>query len=190
MLAERGAVRANLLPTAASHVGSDACQSCHPAEHAKWLASPHAAAFAALAQGGHQEDADCIACHTTGFGRTGGFPKGGRGAEHPDLARVGCESCHGPGGDHVAADAPKRGTILSLGDKCDSCVILQICGDCHDEANDPGFEFQVKAKIESQRHGTLEPGTGKPKAGTGTARRGASDAELLADALGLAGPGA
>ena len=53
---------------------------------------------------------------------------------------------------------------MSLGDKCDSCVIMQICGSCHDEANDPGFEFEVIEKIEAQRHGTIEPGTGKPKA--------------------------
>jgi hypothetical protein len=62
----------------------------------------------------------------------------------------------------VAEGARKVGSIVSLGDKCDSCVILQICGSCHDEANDPGFEFQVEEKIELQRHGTLEPGTGKP----------------------------
>jgi hypothetical protein len=42
-------------------------------------------------------------------------------------------------------------------------VILQICGSCHDDANDPGFEFEVIEKIEAQRHGTIEPGTGKPK---------------------------
>jgi hypothetical protein len=42
-------------------------------------------------------------------------------------------------------------------------VILQICGGCHDDANDPGFEFEVLDKIEAQRHGTIEPGTGKPK---------------------------
>jgi hypothetical protein len=41
-------------------------------------------------------------------------------------------------------------------------VILQICGGCHDDANDPGFEFEVRDKIEAQRHGTIEPGTGKP----------------------------
>jgi hypothetical protein len=82
---------------------------------------------------------------------------------HTDLARVGCESCHGPGGEHVKEDAVKIGNIVSLGDKCDSCVILQICGSCHDEANDPGFEFEVIEKIEAQRHGTIEPGTGKPK---------------------------
>jgi hypothetical protein len=53
---------------------------------------------------------------------------------------------------------------VALGDKCDSCVILQICGSCHDAANDPGFEFAVKAKIDKIRHGTIEAGTGKPLA--------------------------
>jgi hypothetical protein len=43
-------------------------------------------------------------------------------------------------------------------------VILQICGSCHDDVNDPGFEFDVVEKIEAQRHGTIEPGTGQPKA--------------------------
>jgi len=80
---------------------------------------------------------------------------------------VGCESCHGPGGDHVADGARRIGTIVSLGDKCDSCVILKICGSCHDDANDPGFEFAVQEKIDLQRHGTIEPGTGKPKASRG-----------------------
>jgi hypothetical protein len=40
-------------------------------------------------------------------------------------------------------------------------VILQICGGCHDDANDPGFEFHVEDKIEAQRHGTIEPSSGK-----------------------------
>ncbi len=73
-----------------------------------------------------------------------------------------CESCHGPGSEHVAEGSTKLGSIVSLGDKCDSCVILQICGCCHDDANDPGFEFEVLDKIEAQRHGTIEAGTGEP----------------------------
>jgi hypothetical protein len=59
---------------------------------------------------------------------------------------------------------------VSLGDKCDSCVILQICGSCHDDANDPGFEFEVIDKIEKQRHGTIEAGTGKPKQSSASLR--------------------
>jgi peroxiredoxin len=164
LLAERGAPRANLLPGSAAHVGSDACKSCHEREYNTWAAAPHARAVASLAKDGHERDAKCLACHTTGYGRSGGFPAGGGVAEHRDLARVGCESCHGPGGDHVGEDATRIGTIVSLADKCDSCVILQICGGCHDDENDPSFEFEVQAKIEAQRHGTIEPGTGQPKA--------------------------
>jgi len=63
----------------------------------------------------------------------------------------------------VKDGSAKIGSIVSLADKCDSCVILQICGGCHDDANDPGFEFEVLDKIEIQRHGTIEPGTGEPK---------------------------
>ena len=91
---------------------------------------------------------------------------------------MGCESCHGPGGDHVKEGARRAGTIVSLGDKCDSCVILQICGACHDDANDPGFEYQVKDKIEAQRHGTIEPGTGKPKTGAAAQLEGPTAARL------------
>ncbi|MEE9608377.1 MAG: multiheme c-type cytochrome [Myxococcota bacterium] len=163
LLAERSRPREDLLPTAAPYVGSAACESCHPAEFASWESSAHAGAVTTLAAAGKQDDAACLKCHTTGFGRPGGFPTSGTAGSHRNLARVGCESCHGPGGAHVEDGAARAGTIVSLADKCDSCVILQICGTCHDEANDPGFEFEVLEKIELQRHGTIEPGTGKPK---------------------------
>lgn len=163
VLAERGVGRREaLLPAQSDHVGSDACRSCHPAEHATWAEGPHARAGITLRGTRRPTDASCLRCHTTGFGRSGGFPSGGALSEHADLARVGCESCHGAGGEHVKPDSRKRGDIVSLGDKCDSCVVLQICGACHDEANDPGFEFAVKAKIDKIRHGTIEAGTGRP----------------------------
>jgi len=165
LLEKIGAPR-EVLQTNAEHVGSEACKSCHEREYATWAASPHASSVATLAKQGESANLTCLACHTTGFGRPGGFPKNGRVESHADLARVGCESCHGPGAAHAKSDAPKTGNIVALGDKCDSCVILQICGRCHDDANDPGFEFQVVEKIEAQRHGTIEPGTGKPKAGS------------------------
>jgi peroxiredoxin len=176
ILAERGAARRELLPVAA-HVGSDACRSCHAEEFAAWAAGPHAGAIAALAKSGKDREQSCLKCHTTGFGRTGGFPPTGRPTDHPDLARVGCESCHGPGAEHVAESSAKRGSIVSLGDKCDSCVILQICGTCHDANNDPGFEFEVKRKIDKIRHGALE---------IGGAHRPSPAGELAA---GLGGPG-
>jgi hypothetical protein len=187
--AKQGRPGGELLPTRAAYVGSDACRSCHAAEFESWHAHRHARATETLAGAGKASDAACLRCHTTGFGSQGGFPRDGAASAHADLARVGCESCHGPGGDHVKDGAARIGTILSLGDKCDSCVILQICGSCHDEANDPGFEFEVEAKIDAQRHGTIEPGTGRPKGASARHPAPAGDAALLADLLGLAPAG-
>jgi peroxiredoxin len=181
ILASRGRPGGDLLPTRARYVGSDACRGCHAAEYESFAASGHARAVGTLAERGSAEDAACLACHTTGFGLAGGFPKDGRPDAHEDLARVGCESCHGPGGEHVAEGAQRIGTIVALGDKCDSCVVLQICGSCHDEANDPGFEFEVLDKIEALRHGTIEPGTGRPKEASASAAP--SHEALLAGAI-------
>jgi hypothetical protein len=144
-------------------VGSDACESCHAAEYSTWETGPHAHAVKTLQDADKadhskkSEDADCLECHTTAYGKTGGFVPKQPIASQTDLARVGCESCHGPGGEHIGETAKRFGTILSLGDKCDSCVILKICGTCHDDANDPGFPFKVEERIDAQRHGTIEP---------------------------------
>ncbi|MBW2273082.1 MAG: redoxin domain-containing protein [Deltaproteobacteria bacterium] len=161
LLAQGGKIR-NVLPKSADYVGSEACKSCHEAEHATWSSSPHRHAVDTLAIEGKQDERQCLECHTTAMGLPGGFPTDGKVRDHPNVASVGCESCHGPGGDHIGENAKRFGTIVSLGDKCDSCVILQICGSCHDDANDPGFEFEVQQKIDKQRHGTTEAGTGKP----------------------------
>lgn len=155
-LVEGGGPARELLPTTADYVGSQACQSCHAKEFETWEASPHGHAVETLTKAGKETDADCLQCHTTAYGKNGGFPEGAPVVHHPDLARVGCESCHGPGGDHVGEGARRVGTILSLGDKCDSCVILKVCGTCHDDANDPGFKFEVEQRIDDQRHGTIE----------------------------------
>jgi peroxiredoxin len=130
------------------YAGSAACQSCHVKEHELWAGSGHARAFATLQNAREHGKADCQKCHTTGFGEPTGFPKGGKAFEN-----VGCESCHGPGKAHVASAGKAPGTILALTDKCDDCVILQICGSCHDDANDPGFEFELEEKLAKIRHG-------------------------------------
>jgi len=132
----------------ADFVGSEKCAQCHTQEHERWKASPHARAFETLEAKQSADNKECQACHTTGFEQKGGFPEGGAAFQG-----VGCESCHGPGGNHVAQAKPTSGSILRLTEKCDSCVILQICGTCHDDANDPGFEFEVEDKIDAIRHG-------------------------------------
>lgn len=132
-------------------VGSERCQSCHVPQYEKWQKSAHSHAFETLAKSGDRANDRCLACHTTGFQKTGGFPEGG-----PALRQVGCESCHGPGGDHVAEGSRKKGTMLYLSDKCDTCVILQICGSCHDDQNDPRFEFELDEKLRATAHGGIK----------------------------------
>ena len=85
--------------SATDYVGSPACLTCHPSAAAVWQDSRHAHAFDALAQRGADADPSCIACHTVGFGSPGGYRREFGAAK---LTDVGCESCHGPGGRHVA----------------------------------------------------------------------------------------
>lgn len=144
----------DLLPATSAIVGSQACQRCHEREYDVWSRSAHARSAQSLKAKGKDDEAGCVRCHVTGFGRPGGFPEDERARPGQDLARVGCESCHGPGAAHVKAEGKSPAGIVGLADKCESCVILQICGSCHDDANDPDFRFSVARKIDAQRHGT------------------------------------
>jgi peroxiredoxin len=153
-LAEKRAKRERELFDPGEFVGSAACGECHTKEHKLWSESMHAKAFATLEQKHEAKNADCLRCHTTGFKQPTGFPTGGTA-----MAGVGCESCHGPGKKHVETKGKESGTIVALTDKCDSCAIAAICGKCHDDANDKGFEFAVDEKLGKIKHGFREKKT-------------------------------
>jgi hypothetical protein len=109
--------------------GSDACRDCHAAEHREWTQSRHASAWETLVEKGFHVDPYCQHCHTTGYGRPGGFQSVRQSAP---LGGVGCESCHGPAAEHVS-DAKIR-TPWNAHDRC---------LDCHDHENSPHFDFAV-----------------------------------------------
>ncbi|HEV3386958.1 MAG TPA: multiheme c-type cytochrome [Gemmata sp.] len=95
-------------------VGSAKCQNCHAAEFVKWQGTHHSHAFNALVKVAkrpslREYDAECIVCHTVGFGYKTGYEDQ---IKTPQLLHVGCESCHGPGSGH-AAD-PKNKVLLAL----------------------------------------------------------------------------
>ena len=87
------------------YVGSEACKSCHKSAYQVWAKSGHAHAYQTLTDAKHpsnrQYDAECVVCHTVGFGYDTGFTDGAR---TPKLVNVGCENCHGPGSAHLAAE--------------------------------------------------------------------------------------
>lgn len=111
------------------YVTSEACAKCHQTEYDIWKKSRHFNAFAALETKKRTYDAACIGCHSLGFQKPGGFVNI-KATQH--LANVQCESCHGPGAEHVA-----KPTVASYKTptKNQSCLI------CHDRENSPDFDF-------------------------------------------------
>jgi hypothetical protein len=119
----------------ATYVGVAVCASCHDTEAVVWRASAHSTALTGLEAAGRAHDPRCFRCHVTGFGHPGGFPSG-------QLGSVGCEACHGPGSDHVAAPARGWGELPRSGAACVAC---------HTWENAPEFRFD--AAWERVRHG-------------------------------------
>lgn len=132
-------------------VGSEKCASCHEKSYAIWKKSGHAKAWATLvkAEPPRNFDPECIACHVVGWDAGRYFPyESGflSEAKTPELVNVGCESCHGPGGSHVAAE---MGSDSALQKKLQKAMVLtkedaekRQCMTCHDLDNSPDFDFK------------------------------------------------
>jgi 2',3'-cyclic-nucleotide 2'-phosphodiesterase (5'-nucleotidase family) len=86
-----------------TYIGSAKCKKCHDSAYEIWQNTPHSHAYRTLVDAKHpsnrQYDAECIVCHTVGFGYQSGFTDADK---TPQLENVGCESCHGPGSEHAA----------------------------------------------------------------------------------------
>lgn len=122
-----------------AYVGAAACLTCHAEEHAQWATSGHGRAMAPLAGKPSAEDASCVRCHAT---RTQGGPPSSNVADYRVDEGVGCESCHGPGGAHVAAGGGKD-NIVGLGESCPVCVIEAVCTSCHTKDWSPEWDVDV-----------------------------------------------
>ncbi|MFO0957800.1 MAG: multiheme c-type cytochrome [Isosphaeraceae bacterium] len=123
-------------PSGAQFVGAKTCRQCHPGTFAKWEASKHAHAFDGLVKRKRTFDAECIACHTTGFEFNGGY----KSAETtPLLLGNQCENCHGPGSLH--ANNPANASYREPMKVDIKTAERNVCGRCHDEDNSPKFNF-------------------------------------------------
>jgi len=116
--------RAVAAETPASYVGSKACMSCHPKEYesfTKYSKKAHSSQSVKIMAPKltAEELKGCFACHTTGYGKPGGFESF---EKTPDLADAGCEVCHGPGSAHADAggDTQLIRTKLDMA-QCEGC---------------------------------------------------------------------
>ena len=117
------------LSTRGMYVGSESCKGCHASEYAIWKQSKHAHAYHTLVEVGHATDPECLTCHTVGFRFQTGFINLN---QTPTLTDVGCENCHGVGGNHVKN--PQRGY---------GQVTKADCLTCHTSENSPKFDYEV-----------------------------------------------
>jgi len=110
-----------------TYVGSLACKNCHPEEYANFTTyAKKSTSFQSIKkQMKHlspEEIKQCYRCHTTGYGKPGGFVSL---EETPHLKNAGCEVCHGPGAEHIKTGNPLK-IIRNLSKKdCEICHISE-----------------------------------------------------------------
>lgn len=104
-------------------VGSEACKDCHETEYKNFTSFARKAhsfkSIKRLATGlTDQEIKKCYECHTTGYGKEGGFRSEN---ETPQLKDAGCEVCHGPGSLHCETGDPKDVKGKLTAKDCEIC---------------------------------------------------------------------
>jgi hypothetical protein len=108
-----------------------ACVLCHPKEAAQWSTTDHAHALASLKKGGHDQDRECLGCHTTGYLLPGGTRRVKTAIEQ--FSEVGCECCHGASVKHIRATNKKKGTMRAVSPAlCLGCHTIDRNGDLFD----------------------------------------------------------
>jgi hypothetical protein len=161
-----------------AYVGTKRCKMCHLKQWRSWAETSMASAYDTLKPGMAVEAKEsagldpaldytradgCVVCHVTGFGKEGGFVDM---EKTPDLAGVGCESCHGPGGTYTQSqymslrnkeftrsDVVAVGLVETVGEA--QCVV------CHNSASpfvsdSDVFSYEQAKERDTHRHYALE----------------------------------
>ncbi len=153
----------------ATYIGAKKCKPCHIKQFKAWEKTSMATSFNNLKPlvkeaekqrigldpgKDYTEDADCLKCHTTGYGKPGGFIGAD---ETPEMVNVQCEECHGPGSEfikimkkdkkHKLADVKAAGLTIPSENE-------EGCMQCHGDESpfnatvDAKYGFDFKERLE------------------------------------------
>ncbi len=167
------------------YVGADQCKKCHFKQFGAWKKSKMALAFALLAptdastpegkaiaekkkaagvdpDKDHRKDAKCLPCHTTGYGKPGGYPTEVTEENAAHAAKrqgVQCEACHGPGSRYLPFlekkenENYKRSEVVALGLVTPT---REVCLGCHNTdspfAPKEDFDFEKRKSEGTHEH--------------------------------------
>jgi hypothetical protein len=187
----------NIAASKSVYVGAKKCKSCHNKEsrggvYDKWTGMKHAKALETL-KGDEAialakevgiekpwEAAECLKCHETAFGE----PAGRKHKKFKKDFGVQCESCHGPGSEHVkirlkvAKDKTQTVEEGSIREIEKGEIFLpdeMLCRSCHNEES-PSFEkFEFGERLEKIRH--LHPKREKPRVAPPKKKKGEKKVE-------------
>ncbi|MCF7808087.1 MAG: cytochrome c family protein [Candidatus Marinimicrobia bacterium] len=163
--------------SAADYIGSDKCKICHRKDtsgeqYPIWSSGPHANSFETLKSDQSKAIAkkmglkvapdqapECLKCHVTGW-ENGGYqlevdPEDRRAMKtNDDLARVGCESCHGPGSEYKS-----KKTMVGIFDgelKGEDYGLIAInektCTSCHNDESPTFKKFDFAERVKEIAH--------------------------------------
>ena len=136
-------------------VGADKCKLCHNslakgAQYNRWKEEKHSKAYLTLAGeeakklaaakgiADPQKAAECLKCHVTGHGA----PADKLTDKYKVEDGVGCESCHGPGGDYWTKEVMQdKQKSIAAGMKIPD---EQTCKGCHNPESPSYKEFDFK----------------------------------------------
>jgi hypothetical protein len=161
-------------PKGNKYIGAEKCKNCHEAkskgsQYSTWKSMKHSHAFEALGtdeakKQGKERGVDdpqtsekCLKCHQTGYGE----PAENFAAGFDPKAGIQCETCHGPGGNHLkarmaAADEEEEGAVATIPeDEIVKSPKEATCKKCHNEESPNYKPFCFKFFEEKIRH--LDP---------------------------------
>jgi len=126
--------------------GETVCGNCHVGQAAEWQLTAHAEAWDGL-QSSPGAQAFCEACHTTNqLGNALTSDAGYTAAPEERYHDVQCESCHGPGLQHVQNPDATQPLASILADT----AATTGCGECHSGAHHPFVD-----EWQQSGHGTI-----------------------------------
>jgi len=114
-----------------AYVPSMHCGRCHKAAWEKLKTVRHGRAMESLVKDESDRDPECVVCHVVGMEYKSGYisPK-----RTPGHGFVGCDSCHGPGAEHMRNPIKANAPIANA---------EESCLPCHNLEHSPNFDYEV-----------------------------------------------